>query len=331
MTNSVRAVVLLCFLPYLSFALSGPERATFIKTIQRDIDQGIASLFPEGYECLESKKDFLGASSHGKRKQIIRDIHGHKHVFFIKIFFEKTPFVERRRIVETTKALAAVWGYPTILWHDPLYHIMMTEFVEGSHPDEHYFKDPETLKSFIVKLKQSHILLATLPLHFPKDSLYVRSKKRLQELLKVAPELKERLGKAEKFLKDWKPSFTRVIHGDIHASNILLGKEVCLIDWSEVSLGDIFEDFGSLAEHMHFTPEQEHQMLFAYFGKVSPKDLKKLEQHRLLTRIHFGCYYLRQGFKELAHQKAKRAPGTCGLYLEPQIQQGMELLKPFLA
>ncbi len=324
-----RVAFLLCFFPCLSFGLSEPERAAFIKTIHIHIDQGITHLFPGGHQLLESHNDFLGESSNGKRKQVVRDAYGREHALFIKIFFEKTPLIDRRRTVEVTKALAAVWGYPKVLWHDPHYRIMITEFVEGTHPDDSYFKDPEKLRSFVKKLKESHALLSTLPFHFPKDSLYPRSKKRLQELLKVAPDLKERLGKAEKFLKDWKPSFTHIIHGDIQASNILLGQEVHLIDWSEVSRGNIFEDLGSLAEHMHFTLEQEQVMLVTYFGKASAEDLKKLEQQRLLTRLHFGCYYLRQGFKKLALQKVKRKPGTCGLYLEPEIQQGMEMLKPF--
>ncbi len=321
--------VLILLLPCWSYPVPRTLRPGFINAVRTHIIQGTEHLFP-GHQSLEGHSNFLGESSHGKRKQRILDVKGQEHSLFIKIFYEKTPIAERRRTIETTKALGAVWGYPKLFWHDPRYQVMITEFLEGHHPDQDYFKNPETLKVFMEKLKASHALLPTLPLHFDNKSLRYRSLRRLRELLKVAPDMKERLVKAEKFLDSLKPSFTHVVHGDIQASNIIVGGSVALIDWSEVSHGDVFEDLGSLAEQMDFTAEQEHQMVEAYFGAVTPENLAKLEKYRLLNRLHFGCYLVRQGFKKLERQKARRPKGAYGLYLEPQIQKGMALLKPFL-
>ena len=306
------------------------ERLKFISGVRKEIHEGLTHLFKDGYETLQIYTDFVGESLHGKRKQLIQDAQGVKHTLFIKIFYEKTPLADRKRLVEITSAMTGIWNHPHIFWHDPHYTLMITEFLEGKHPDQDYFKDPEALKTFVEKLKESHTLLLTLPIDIPRDSLCVRAQKRLQELLKVAPELQDRLIKAEGFLNNWTPSFDAVVHGDIQSSNIVLAKGIHLIDWSEVSYGDIFEDLGSLAEQMHFAGDQEVQMLKVYFGRVVPEDLEKLKKHRLLTRLHFGCYFLREGFKKLKAKKAKLHPGQCGLALEPQIQQGMALLKPFL-
>lgn len=310
--------------------LSPSERAGFIQEVRAEIDRGFSKLFPYGFETIDKQTGFSGYSSDGKRKQTIKDHLGGEHAFFVRIFEERRTLEERKLVVETTKAMGALWGYPKRFWHDEQYRVFLTEFLRTSHVRAEYFKDDGHLKHFVSRLKKSHQLLRVSSLPFPKKSLHARTKEQMEWLLKVAPEMKVRLKKGEQLLEEVEPSYDFVVHGDLQASNILVGEDVHLIDWSMVSFGDAFEDLGSLAEQLQFTSDQEERVLQAYFGCVRGEDLEKLRQYRLVNRLHFGCFFLRRGLKQMKWEKEALPEGKLGLAQNAYVQEGMGLLAPFL-
>lgn len=307
---------------------SKTSEKAFIKKIHAHIEEGLHALFPQGHETLAIKGDLKGFSPDGKRKQVIKDAEGKQHHLFIKIFYEHATPAHRKRVVEVTRRLAEVWGYPLILWHDPQYHVMITEFLEHPHVKPQDFQQEGFLEAFVHRLKASHALLKTME-SLEKDPLVERTKRRFKELMAVEPLLEGRLQKAKDFLEKFESSTQDAVHGDIQKANILKHEHPLLIDWSDVRWGDVFEDLGSLAEEMEFNPAQEEKLLKQYFGTVSKEILEKLHNYRTLHRLHFGLYFTREGFKELK-LKREKAQGKAFAYHPSSLQKGIKLLREFL-
>ena len=324
------AACILLILPCRAQCLSGEKRQAFVSTIRATIRQGISDLFPKGYKTLSIDANFAGRSHDGKRKQVIKDSKGKTHTLFVRIFYEGMSEAKRKRVIAVTKSMGDLWGGPDVLWYHPDNRVMITSFVETQMPVQAYFKKPENLRAFVQRLKKSHEQLKGSGLSFTNVSLHVRAKRRLRELCDVMPELKERLSKAQKFLDNFKESENDIVHGDMQASNIIIDDKPHLLDWTEASRGDVFEDLGGLSVHLKFTPAQKSQLLEDYFGSVCSKDLEKLARYGDLNRVHAGCFALREGWKQLKKAKAKLPPGKYGLAQNLLIREGMTLLAGFL-
>ena len=288
--------------------LSGKERKDFVSYARQSVRQGLSHLFPKGYKTVSTDANFAGRSHDGKRKQVIRDASGQLHTVFVRIFYEGMTLEKRQRVVAVTRAMGTLWGEPQLLWHDPDHRVMITRFIEPKMSVQDYFQNPENLKAFVRRLKESHKALRDLKITFPPDSLLVRAKRRLTELLELVPSLEPRLSKAESFLKDFEVSHAAVVHGDVQADNIIIGVAPYLVDWTEMSTGDVFEDLGGLSAHVGFTPEQDRQLLEAYFDDTCNRDLEKLARYATLNRLNRGCFLLREGWKQLQKTKANLPP-----------------------
>jgi thiamine kinase-like enzyme len=311
-----------------SFAGASLDKALFIKNVRTSIEAGLQALLQDGYETLDINTNLDGLSLHGKRVQTVRDKDGKVHRFFIKIFYEKVPLDERKAVIESIRKVAEFWGYPKILWHDPVYALFITEFLDVPHVTSDDFKNQDFLKEFTYNLKESHQILAKIAV--PDDTFLDRTKNRLQELIRVSPDLEPKLQSVWAFLDAFHSKRDTVIHGDIQASNILKQEQAILIDWASLHRGDVFDDLGALAEQLEFDETQERQLLKAYFGSVSKGSLSKLRRHRTLNRLHFGLYFLREGLKKIKAQKDRLKPGQCGLSTHPFIERGRKMLKGFL-
>ncbi len=322
-------LVLFNLLGNLAFATVAFDKDLFIKTVRSSIDQGIQTLLPGGYETLEINTNLEGFSSHGKRVQVVRGKDGRIHRFFIKIFHENTCLDDRKAAIAAIQKVSALWGYPKVFWHDQDYRLFITEFLEAPHATPKDFRNSAFLKEFIKNLKASHEQLFDLKIS--ASTFLDRTKKRLQELIQVSPELDLQLKKAKEFLETFPTESNAIVHGDIQANNILKANDHgILIDWTSQHWGDVFDDLGALAEQLNFNKHQEKELLITYFGTASKKHFEKLHAHRQLNRLHFGLYFLREGLKKVKAQKAKLKPGMCGLSTHPFVQKGRKMLEGFL-
>ena len=304
----------------------------FSAQIDAALTQGLDALFPDGYETLSYTSIDRGESFDHKEKLLLKDEDDKERTLFLKTFDPDTPLGERQRVMAATKCVATLWQHPQFLWGDGEGTLMMQEYVEGGPATIEHFQNKKNLQAFIQKLKKSHEMLSKSDIAFEKESLVVRTQKRLQELLEIEPSLRKRLEAAVAYAESFPPVCTHVVHGDVQGGNILVNDQgTFLIDWSEVSYGDPLEDLGSLAEQLAFTEDQERQALEAYFGKATDHTLKQLKRYRLLNRLHFGCYFLREGIKEEHRRKDERPKGLLGLAFNPKIDKGMRLLRVFLS
>lgn len=69
-------------------------------------------------------------------------------------------------------------------------------------------------------------------------------------------------------------------HNDLVCANIIEGPSLVLIDWEYAAVGDPMFDLAIVAGHHHFTDDEAHRLLTAYFGDVQPETARRLAVYR---------------------------------------------------
>jgi thiamine kinase-like enzyme len=65
---------------------------------------------------------------------------------------------------------------------------------------------------------------------------------------------------------------------------------IMLIDYEYASMNDRCYDLGIWFGEMFFTPEQEHQLIEAYFGTVRQADVSRITVHKALADVKWALW-----------------------------------------
>lgn len=79
---------------------------------------------------------------------------------------------------------------------------------------------------------------------------------------------------------------------DPMAGNFMLGEDgsIMLIDFEYASMNDRCYDLGIWFGEMFFTPEQEFELIEAYFGNVRPSDVSRINVHKALADVKWSLW-----------------------------------------
>lgn len=79
---------------------------------------------------------------------------------------------------------------------------------------------------------------------------------------------------------------------DPMAGNFMLGEDgsIMLIDFEYASMNDRCYDLGIWFGEMFFTPEQEHELIEAYFGSVRQADVSRIIVHKALADVKWSLW-----------------------------------------
>ncbi len=79
---------------------------------------------------------------------------------------------------------------------------------------------------------------------------------------------------------------------DPMAGNFMLGDDgsIMLIDFEYASMNDRCYDLGIWFGEMFFTPEQEHELIEAYFGEVRPETVSRILVHKALADVKWSLW-----------------------------------------
>ena len=90
-------------------------------------------------------------------------------------------------------------------------------------------------------------------------------------------------------------------HNDLLPGNLIDdGAAIRIIDWEYAGMGDRFFDLGNFAEHHELTPDNEEQLLAAYFGTSRREDMKKLRAMRRVSALREAMWgYAQAGLSHL--------------------------------
>lgn len=79
---------------------------------------------------------------------------------------------------------------------------------------------------------------------------------------------------------------------DPMAGNFMLGSDgsIMLIDYEYASMNDRCYDLGIWFGEMFFTPEEEAELIEAYFGVVRPQDVSRITVHKALADVKWALW-----------------------------------------
>jgi|GEM_PF-3957034 len=230
------------------------------------------------------------------------------HTYFVRFLNRKGKTLNSQKI-EITKAMADIWQGPTLVINAKDDRSFITDFIQGRHLSFDDLKNITLFKDFVNKLRQSHEYLKTLDQKaFPSYCMGARALRRLKEI-KGRSIILPNIDKVDKILQALKcdeQKERQVVHNDIRPENIILDSKGVphLIDWAEVTLGNIFDDLGAFAEFFDLPPLMEKALIKQYFNEgASSANLALLKIHRWSNGLHRAAFKFRKSLDALGEGK----------------------------
>lgn len=222
--------------------------------------------------------------------------------YFVRFFRRKSAPLNRLKI-KVTQVMSKIWGGPEFIASAKDNKSFVTKFIVGRHLALKDFKNnPRLLIEFIDKLRHSH---AYLKKHIDKGDvpdypMAKRTQNRLKEIKDrgvLLPAI-EQVEKILNFIQDLDQQQNKqVVHNDMRPENILLDAtgNTYLIDWAELTHGNIYDDLGAFAEFFKLNTPLEKKVLKRYFNKVPSSDnLALLRIHRWINGLHRAAFKFRK-------------------------------------
>jgi thiamine kinase-like enzyme len=89
-------------------------------------------------------------------------------------------------------------------------------------------------------------------------------------------------------------------HNDLLNANFLDDGTIKIVDWEYAGMGDRFFDLANLSVNNEFGPDEDRELMTAYFGTVRDEDLASLEQMKFMSDFREAMWgVLQSGISEL--------------------------------
>lgn len=89
-------------------------------------------------------------------------------------------------------------------------------------------------------------------------------------------------------------------HNDLLNANFLDDGAIKIVDWEYAGMGDRFFDLANLSVNNEFGPDQDRELLSAYFGAVRDEDLSSLRHMKFMSDFREAMWgVLQSGISEL--------------------------------
>lgn len=230
------------------------------------------------------------------------------HTYFVRFLNRKNKNLNHEKI-KITQAMAGVWQGPNVIIYADDFKSFITDFIQGRHLSPSDLKDPVLFKNFVDKLKQSHEYLKTIGQDF--FLIYCMGQRTLSRLSEIEDRsiILPNIEKASKVLirlKDNQEPARQVVHNDVRPENIILDEKGVphLIDWAEITIGNIFDDLGAFAEFFDLSPLSEESLIKQYFNKdASSANLALLKIHRWSNGLHRAAFKFRKYLDAIGDDK----------------------------
>lgn len=249
-----------------------------------------------------------------------------KQDFVIKILGQNRWLSHRTHIMELYKEGAKIGISPEVFFANPDQGILILEYIPGKHISFGDLHNRDILKKLAHMMKQYHTRFAHIAPCADSNSLYVRVRRRLEELKTTDP-LTEKIQKLTESYSPQIPNST-IAHNDLKISNILITPtgRLYIIDWGEAHHGNPIIDLASLSHHGGLSEYHEKYLLQSYFQRnLTPAEQSDLLWYKNLSLLHTSAWALRQGSDpdtaNLIDQK-KYAPQRLNQLLHKFYQEG---------
>ena len=202
---------------------------------------------------------------------------GYKTLFYRK-FRGKYAAARKRYFVKILEALSitGVAPYPVRTGDNEI----VVTFVEGRGVTLQDFDSENFLPLVMATLNRFYKALEPIKDSLPERSLLHLAETRVNKIVDQAVKgfllnLLQRWKK--KFLRDLEETARTVVHGDLHASNMIINEgRLWLLDYGLCGRGYVIEDLARLSVYSHMNDEDESYMLRHWFEDKYGEELLKL-------------------------------------------------------
>jgi thiamine kinase-like enzyme len=89
-------------------------------------------------------------------------------------------------------------------------------------------------------------------------------------------------------------------HNDLLNANFLDDGHIKIVDWEYAGMGDRFFDLANFSVNNEFGPDEDRELLIAYFGEVRDEDFSAMRQMKLMSDFREAMWgVLQSGISEL--------------------------------
>ncbi|WP_166397794.1 choline kinase family protein [Rubrobacter marinus] len=210
-------------------------------------------------------------------------------------------FVDRASEGHNARVAAGLGINAEVVYCDPRDGTMLTRFVEGRSMDEggRLGRERGALVRATLALRKVHDGGRPFVSRFDAFSMMERYLVLLSGLGAPVPAVYQKLARgagAVRRVLEESPVRLVPCHNDPWPGNLLdTGRRIYVIDWEYSGMNDPMWDLGALSVEAGLGPEQDRQMLLAYYGgAVSPMLRSRLLLYKAVGDLHWALWALVQ-------------------------------------
>lgn len=187
-------------------------------------------------------------------------------------------YIDREVEAVNARAAAAAGVSPEVIFVDPARGLMLTRHVAGRTMTPERFREPGAAGRAAAALAQLHRSGAAFAFRFELFAMieeYLKVLGRRDAVLPAGYHAAVADAGAVRDALEAHPAALAPCHCDPLCENFLdTGARMWIVDWEYSGMNDPLWDLGDLAVEGEFGPEQEEEMLAAYFGRP-PSDAER--------------------------------------------------------
>jgi thiamine kinase len=209
--------------------------------------------------------------------------------------------IDRRAEYAAAQAAADLGVGPEVVAFVEPEGYLVTRFVEGEPVRPEELRRPDALREIATLLRRVHGG-PVFPVRF--DSFRVVEAYRATAFahgVKVPAAYEAAKARANEIERTLGPRPQHPCHNDLLNANFIRGADgIRIVDWEYAGMGDLFFDLANFAVNHELTPDDEAQLLKAYFGESRDGDRAHLRLMRFMSDFREAMWgVVQQGISEL--------------------------------
>jgi thiamine kinase-like enzyme len=177
---------------------------------------------------------------------------------------------------------------------------LVTQFIHGRPISLDDMHTPRTIHRVVTALRRFHEA-APIPGAFDSHAVVVQYRGEAEEHGVTIPDAYARALETSEGIRAARgPQPSVPCHNDLLNANFLDDGAIKIVDWEYAGMGDRFFDLANLSVNNEFGPDEDRELMSAYFGTVSDDDLVSLRQMKVMSDFREAMWgVLQSGISEL--------------------------------
>lgn len=177
---------------------------------------------------------------------------------------------------------------------------LVTQFIHGRPIGLDEMHRPHTIRRIAFALRRFHDA-APIPGVFDSHAVVEDYRREAEAHGVTIPTVYEGALATSRRIRESRGARTLVpCHNDLLNANFLDDGAIKIVDWEYAGMGDRFFDLANLSVNNEFGPDEDRELMSAYFGEVRDADLAELRQMKFMSDFREAMWgVLQSGISEL--------------------------------